>query len=142
MFQVLVTSGIRTGMAMSVPFQVPVKEVGVFITPPEGGAVVTTGENVVLVGEAFSPERGSAAPGDLQWSSNLQGELGTGNELNLGQLQPGKHILTLSAPGTGKRRQTARIRVEVREPKPHGHTSRTHPGHRSVDHDSGKIKNK
>jgi len=129
-------------MAISAPFQVPVKDVSVTIAPPEGGAVVTLGENVVLVGEAYSPELGSAEPGDLQWSSNLQGDLGRGHELNLGQLQPGKHVLTLSAPGIGRRRQAAKIRVEIREPKPHGHTSRTHPGHRSMDHDSGKIKNK
>lgn len=142
MFQVMVTSGIRTGSAMSAPFRVPVKEVGVTITSPEGREVVTMGEYVVLVGEAFSPELGSAAPGDLQWSSNLQGDLGSGHELNMGLLQPGKHVLTLSAPGAGKVKKTAKIRVDVREPKPHGHTSRTHPGHRSVDHDSGKIKNK
>ena len=141
-FQVLVTSGIRTGMAISAPFQVPEKEVGVFILPPEGGSVSTLGENVVLVGEAYSPELGSVSPGDLQWSSNLQGDLGSGHELNLDRLQPGEHILTLSAPGTGGPRETATIRVELREPKPRQHTSRTHPGHRSVDHDSGQIKTK
>jgi hypothetical protein len=139
MFQVLVTSGIRTGMAVSTPFQVPRKEVSVFISPPQGGTVVTFGDQATLVGDAFSPDLGSARPEELEWTSDVQGKLATGHELNLHQLQPGVHTLTLSAPGAGETRQSATIQIEVREPRPRKHTSRTHPGHRSIDHDSGQI---
>jgi hypothetical protein len=139
LFQVLVTSGIRTGMAVSASFQVPRKEIEVTLASPEGGTVVTSGERSTLVGEGFSPDLGSVRPEDLEWTSDIQGKLGSGNELGLGQLRPGRHAITLSAPGAGNRRPSAKIRIEVREPKPHSHTSRTHPDHRSVDHDTGRI---
>jgi hypothetical protein len=142
MFQVLVTSGIRTGVAVSTPFQVPRKEVGVFISTPEGGTVVTLGGQSTLIGDAFSPDLGSARPEELEWTSDVQGKLGNGHELNLDQLRPGLHTLMLSAPGVGEKRQSATIQIEVREPRPRKHTSRTHPGHRSIDHDSGHINHK
>jgi hypothetical protein len=105
----------------------------------EGGTVVTLGERSTLVGEAFSPDLGSVQPEDLEWTSDLQGNLGSGNGLDLDQLRPGQHVITLSAPGTGKSRPSAKIRIEVRESKPRSHMSRTQPDHRSVDHDAGRI---
>ena len=140
LFQVLVTSGIRTGMAVSAPFRVPRKEVEVTLSPPKGGTVITLGERSTLVGEAFSPDLGSVRPEDLEWTSDVQGNLGSGNELDLEQLRPGRHTITLSAPGAGERKPSAEIQIEVCEPKPRSHTSRTNPGHRSVDHDAGQIR--
>jgi hypothetical protein len=142
MFQVLVTSGIRTGVGVSAQFRVPRKELQVFISPPESKMAIVLGEQVVLVGEAFSPERGSVPPGELEWTSDLQGRLGSGNELQLSQLLAGLHRIILSAPAAGEGKQTATVQVEVREPRPRKHTSRTHPGHRSIDHDAGQISQK
>jgi len=139
LFQVLVSSGIRTGMAVSIPFRVHRKETEVTLSPPEGGTGVTLGERLTLVGEAFSPDVGSIRQEDLEWTSDMQGKLGSGNELDLDQLQPGRHTITLSAPGVGKQRPSAKIRIELRTPKPRSHTSRTHPDHRSMDHDAGRI---
>ncbi|MBR1279772.1 hypothetical protein [Bradyrhizobium sp. AUGA SZCCT0283] len=139
-FQVLVTSGIRTAMAVSEPFRVPRKEIEVTLSAPETGTVVTMGERSIVVGEAFSPDLGSVRPKDLEWTSDVQGNLGSGNELDLDQLRPGRHTITLSAPGADKTKRSAKIQIEVREPKPRTHTSRTHPGHRSADHDAGRIR--
>ena len=111
----------------------------VILSPPEAGTVVTLGERSILVGEAFSPDLGSVRQEDLEWTSDVQGNLGSGNELDLDQLRPGRHTITLSALGADKRRPSAEIRIEVREPKPRSHTSRTHPDHRSLDHDEGRI---
>jgi hypothetical protein len=141
LFQVLVTSGIRTGMAVTAPFRVPRKDVTLSISPPEGGTVVTLGDRSTLLGEAFSPDLGSARPQDLEWASDVQGVLGSGNELVLDGLRPGQHTITLSAPSVGKKRSSATIKIDVHESKPRKHTSRTHPGHRSVDHDTGQISN-
>jgi hypothetical protein len=42
-------------------------------------------------------EDGSLTDGSLVWSSDRQGELGIGSSLALNTLEPGTHIITLTA---------------------------------------------
>ena len=141
-FQVLATEGIRTGMAVSELFRVPARPREVAIVPPSGGTTLAPGETLTLIGEAFSPYTGSAPPADLRWHSDLDGLLGTGQEIRVSHLRPGTHRISLEAPdGCGEQAATS-IQIEVKPPKARKHTSLTHPGHSSKDHDSGKVPHK
>jgi hypothetical protein len=92
--QVVASSGIRTSVAQSKPFVVPV-------TPRKAtilSAETSTGQ-VVLRGGAFSPDFGLGAPQDVAWSSNLDGLLGHGFALVADRLTTqGLHVITLTAP--------------------------------------------
>jgi hypothetical protein len=132
--QVLATEGIRTGQAVTEAFRVPRRPREVVIAAPTGE--VAAGEPVTLVGEAFSQHHGVASPSELRWSSDLDGDLGAGREVR-GVLQPGLHEVTLRAPDGQGGEVTGSVRIQV-QPRPSAkHTSRSHPGHSSTDHDAG-----
>jgi hypothetical protein len=142
LFQVLVTSGIRTGMAVSTPFRVPRKPMRVYITPPAGSQVIERGQPVTLTGIAFSPDTGSLDPNSLEWVSDLQGVLGSGSQLSLNRLRTGKHTITLRARAADDTTAEGSVQIELREQSPRKHTSTTHPGHREADHKAGKVQSK
>lgn len=138
-FQVLATEGIRTGVAVSEPFSVQQQPREAAIVEPASGTVVTPGQAIILVGESFSPDTGSAHPSELQWHSDLDGELEVGQEILVNTLRPGSHSVSLRAPDGYGGESEASIQIEVEPPTPRGHTSRTHPDHTSRDHDSGEV---
>jgi len=138
-FQVLATEGIRTGMAISKPFSVPQKPRETTIISPPTGAVVVPGQTVTLVGESFSPDIGSAHPSEMQWSSDLDGQLGVGQEINLSTLRLGLHKISLQTPDGYGGQSITSIQIEVKAPTPHKHTSLTYPDHTSKDHESGQV---
>jgi len=138
-FQVLATEGIRTGGAVSGFFSVPQRPRVTNIVSPPAGTVVASGELVTLLGESFSPDTGSAAETDLQWHSDLDGALGIGHEFYLRTLRPGVHTITLRTSDGCGGESAATVQVEVKEQPARKHTSWTHPGHTSRDHDAGRI---
>jgi len=138
-FQVLATEGIRTDMAVSKPFRVLQKPRETTIISPPTGAVVVPGQTVTLVGESFSPDIGSAHPSEMQWSSDLDGQLGVGQEINLSTLRPGLHKLSLQTPDGYGGQSITSIQLEVKAPTPRKHTSLTYPDHTSKDHESGQV---
>jgi hypothetical protein len=93
--QVVASSGIRTSVTQSKPFATPV-------TPRRAtilSADVTAAGPVVLRGGAFSPDFGLGSPGDVTWSSNVDGLLGHGLVLVADLLvTEGVHAITLTAP--------------------------------------------
>ena len=131
--QVLATEGIRTGHAITDAFQVPRRPRDVIISAPT--ADIAAGEPVTLVGEAFSPHYGGASPSELRWYSDLDGELGSGREIRRA-LRPGLHQITLRAPDGQGGEAAHSVRIQVTPRAPAKHTSRTHPGHSSTDHDA------
>ncbi len=93
--QVVASSGIRTSVIQSKPFEAPV-------TPRQAtilSADVTAAGRVVLRGGAFSPDFGLGSPDDVTWTSNVDGLLGRGLVLVADRLvTPGLHAITLTAP--------------------------------------------
>lgn len=73
------------------------------ITSPADGSSFVLSEDIVLEGTGDDREDGSLTGGSLVWSSNLTGELGTGESVVLagGTLSPGTHIITLTATDSG-----------------------------------------
>jgi len=138
-FQVLATEGIRTGVAVSHPFSVAQKGRATVIVAPTPQTVLTRGQAVHLIGESYSADAGSAHPSQLQWTSDIDGPLGVGQELHITSLRPGQHTISLRAPDGYGGESVVSIQIEVETPAPHGHTSLSHPHHTSKDHISGQV---
>ena len=97
-FRIVATDGVLTGVdetdaAITIPNQSP----QVTILNPLNGGFYPPGSLVVLQGFATDMEDGTLPDEALQWSSDVQGGLGTGPSLALNELQSGKHVITLSA---------------------------------------------
>jgi Bacterial Ig-like domain (group 2) len=69
----------------------------VTITNPSAGASVGDRSGVTLQGSAEDPEDGALTGSALVWSSNLDGQLGTGTSVGSGALTIGTHVVTLTA---------------------------------------------
>jgi hypothetical protein len=69
----------------------------VAISSPADGAQFSKGENVIFEGTASDPEDGPLAGSSLQWSSSIDGALGSGATLTRTNLSAGNHVLTLHA---------------------------------------------
>ncbi len=67
----------------------------VSISSPPPGTTVTEGETVSLVATATDAEDGDLSP-QIDWSSDVDGALGTGASLDVATLSPGPHVLTAS----------------------------------------------
>lgn len=110
LIRVLVSDGVNTGIATSVPFTIPRKNIiKLYISnPPENwegkgatrisfpGQPQYTNPVVIFIGGAYSLDDNVLPDSALEWSSNLQGKLGTGGNLTA-HLDPGHHIITLRA---------------------------------------------
>lgn len=113
-FRVVATDGINVGMAESPHLiSVPNKQPQVVIMEPVDRMVVAPGGLVVFQGGATDLEEGTIAGANLQWSSDVQGSLGVGTSLAFAQLQPGPHVITLSATDQYGIQGTATVNVFV-----------------------------
>lgn len=94
-FRVVATDGINIATAESAPVTIPNKEPVALIADPVDGASFIPGSLVVLQGSAVDLEDGRLADEALQWTSDRQGNLGTGPSIPLTALEPGQHTITL-----------------------------------------------
>lgn len=93
--QVTAASGLRTGIATSESFQVARKPRAIEILSPKNGDVVYASQSVSFFGFSQSLE-GSGDSDGLNWSSSIDGYLGSGNQVIPSTLTPGRHRITLS----------------------------------------------
>jgi TonB family protein len=66
------------------------------ITAPPAGASFPVGTPVTFAGTGTDPEDGSLSEGSMVWTSDLDGELGTGESLTTADLSIGVHTITLT----------------------------------------------
>ena len=112
-WRVLASDGVNTAVdEIQVPFFLPPKAPEPIIMSPADGDLFWVGQTAVLEGVAFDIEDGTVAENNLSWSSNIDGNLGTGN-LAPAQLSPGTHRLTLLARDSHNRVRSASIVVTV-----------------------------
>jgi hypothetical protein len=95
-FRVIATDGVNTGAAESASVTIPNKTPVAQISEPVSGATFIPGQLVVLYGNAIDLEEGTLPEDALSWSSDRQGELGTGVSLPVNNLEPGEHVITLT----------------------------------------------
>jgi PKD repeat protein len=67
------------------------------ITAPANGASVTQGTAVSFAGTGSDPETGALSGASLVWTSNLDGQIGTGASFSKSTLSVGTHTITLTA---------------------------------------------
>ena len=116
-FRVVATDGINTAVdetdqAITIPNQPPSPN----ILNPASGSVVVPGGLVVLQGSATDMEDGTLPDGSLVWSSNRQGELGVGPSVALNTLNPGKHVITLTATDSYGISVQASVQIDIAYP--------------------------
>lgn len=88
------------------------------IFSPEGDAVFEHGEEVIFQGEAQDPEDGALTGGSLVWTSDLDGEIGTGEEFSRSDLSVGRHQIILKAEDSeGKTGQDGKFINVAQEPE-------------------------
>jgi hypothetical protein len=122
LFEVRASANLHTVVARLGPFNLDKKAPVAAITMPEEGLVFSSGESIILSGNGFDFEDGPLAEERLAWSSNLDGNLGTGESLMLDTLAPGLHTITLLISDSDGQTAQDQIQVEI---APSGATAAT-----------------
>ena len=105
---------------------ITVEEFGAVVTPPtvtivnpaDGDEFVTDGTNIIFEGNAVDANGVEVPPEDLEWTSDVDGVLGTGNTLEVdpGTLTAGAHLITLTGIDADGLEGTADITIVILEP--------------------------
>ncbi len=117
--RVQATDGLRTSSDDSdAAFTVVDNPPQVSILLPGGGALFFDGQVLTLEGAALDPEDGLLEGAALQWSSSLDGPLGSGSPLSLPveSLEEGLHTVTLTAEDSEGNVAQAVVQIRVDEP--------------------------
>jgi hypothetical protein len=113
--RILVTDGVNTTETTSAAFVVPPKPPKASIDYPKPGARYMAGMNVTLSGDAHDRQDGIlASDAALVWSSDRDGILGRGSEVNLHTLSVGTHTLTLSATNSFSLTASASVTITIK----------------------------
>ncbi|MEQ1852352.1 MAG: hypothetical protein ABMA01_12255, partial [Chthoniobacteraceae bacterium] len=84
----------------------------VTITAPSNGASFSSGIAVTLAGTANDTQQGNMNAA-INWSSNINGALGTGASISVSSLSVGAHTITASVTDSGSLTGTASITVNI-----------------------------
>jgi hypothetical protein len=93
-------------------FTVGRKPPSAYILSPESGITIQPNTPLLLQGYAYDLEDGVLEEGSLQWSSNIDGALGSGSDV-LVILSSGQHIITFTAQDSDGNFGEAQISVYV-----------------------------
>jgi hypothetical protein len=113
MMRVLVTDGVNTSQDATGPFTVTTKAPIVFVAGPEDGSGVLPEAPVLFTASGYDPEDGPMEGDVFSWSSDLDGELGSGEEIFVSQLSLGWHEITVTATDSDENTATDTIRLYV-----------------------------
>jgi subtilisin-like proprotein convertase family protein len=113
-FRILVSDGVHTASDDSDGvFVVPNRFPSVSITEPTGPLTIAVGQTLSLEGEAYDVDTGTLTDEQLQWSSDIDGVLGTGASLSVATLSVGQHTITFRADDGEGGVSTATVAVTV-----------------------------
>ena len=74
------------------------------------------GTGITFTGSATDAEDGSLTGGSLVWTSNVDGEIGTGESFSTSALSPGMHTVTLTATDSDMNEAKATVLAIVKPP--------------------------
>jgi hypothetical protein len=111
--RVTVTDGMRTATATSEPVAVPERAPSVFVTGVTDGARVERHTLVELLAHAHDPEDGALGGEAVTWSSDRDGDLGSGRIVSTRDLSVGAHAIEARAVDAGGNVATAMITLTV-----------------------------
>jgi hypothetical protein len=113
-FRVLVTDGVHTASDDSDgTFTVPNRVPSATIVEPAGPVTIAVGQTLSLEGDAYDVDTGTLPDDHLQWSSSIDGVLGTGPSLAVSTLSVGDHVITFRADDCQGGVPTATVAVTV-----------------------------
>jgi uncharacterized protein YkwD len=95
--RVLASDGFHTTVADAGPFLVPAKAPRPVILQPADGAVLGPSDGLTLLAGGDDPEEGELDEATMRWSSDRDGQLGTGAVVDVPRLSVGDHLISLSA---------------------------------------------
>jgi hypothetical protein len=95
MLRVLASDGLLSGQDTSGAFNVPLHTPDAQIIQPLENQVFFPTQQVALQGTAYDLEDGSLGDDAFQWSSSINGDLGSGASLNTAELSTGVHIISM-----------------------------------------------
>jgi hypothetical protein len=111
--QILASAGLRTSIAETYHFQLPVKPRQLYCLHPKPQAVYNFGQPVYCSATAYSPNFKNALPEEVTWTSLKHGYLGSGQQLVLTNLAPGKHWIQVHIAGGVGNLLTKQIEILV-----------------------------
>lgn len=82
------------------------------ISSPSEEDIYISGETITLLASASDPEDGNLS-NEIQWSSDLDGLLALGNDLNFASLSVGSHALSASVEDNEGERASDSVRISV-----------------------------
>jgi hypothetical protein len=113
-FRVWASDGVNTATdETDGTFVVPGKAPRILSVAPISGTAYVISQTVSFEAEAYDPEDGALPDAKLQWSSSINGALGTGALLQLDTLSIGTHTITLTATDSSGNNTTATLQVIV-----------------------------
>ena len=112
-----VTDGFNTTTVDSELFQVGNKSPEAYISWPEDGVIYTSGTPIYLTALGLDLEDGSIDPETILWSSDINGELGQGDQL-VDSLSVGQHILTAHVIDSAGAISEAKVSITILPPEP------------------------
>jgi hypothetical protein len=97
LIKVMANDGVNYGQDESDgSFSVPTKPPAAFVLSPAAGEVFYLDQPVTLEGDGLDPEDIELSAEQFSWISDLDGDLGSGENLSFVTLSPGDHTITLS----------------------------------------------
>ncbi len=113
MLRVEVNDGVNVGQDVTGPFSVAAKAPVVFALAPEDGTMAPAGLPILFTATGYDAEDGPMEGEAITWSSDRDGNLGTGTQLVMPDLSPGQHDITVTATDSDDNTATDSIQVYV-----------------------------
>jgi len=112
MVRVFVSDSVLTSDGVVGPFGIEAKSPQAIIAQPQTGGTLPPNSQMPFKGYGYDAEDGMLEGAALSWSSNQDGDLGTGNQV-MTQLSTGLHTITLTATDGDENPGAATISVYV-----------------------------
>ena len=117
LIRVIASDGVNTGSDQSDgTFTMSMHPPTAGILSPSDGSSFLVGQLILFTGSAFDAEDGSLPSGSFTWSSSRDGDLGSGDELAVANLSPGRHIITLTVRDSDGQVGTASRSILITQP--------------------------
>ena len=111
--RVVASDGLNMATDEVGPIQVPEKAPRVLIATPEQGATLQPGAPVAFEATGYDPEDGGFLRARFVWTSDRDGELGSGDVVVVPMLSRGSHRVTVSAEDSNGNIGSATVDIQV-----------------------------